>query len=54
MSANYEEAEQKYPLKRFGKPEDVAYLSVYLLADASSWMTGRQIDITGGGELTLV
>lgn len=54
MSANYEEAEQKYPLKRFGKPEDVAYLAVYLLADASSWMTGSQIDITGGGELTLV
>lgn len=54
MSTNYEEAEQKYPLKRFGKPEDVAYLAVYLLSDASSWMTGSQIDITGGGELTLV
>ncbi len=54
MCVNYEEAEQKYPLKRFGKPEDVAYLAVYLLSDASSWMTGSQIDITGGGELTLV
>lgn len=54
MDSNYEEAQQKYPLKRFGKPEDIAYLTVYLLSNASSWMTGSQIDITGGGELTLV
>lgn len=54
MGANYEGAQQKYPLKRFGKPEDVAFLTIYLLSDASSWMTGSQIDITGGGELTLV
>lgn len=51
---NYEEAQLKYPLKRFGKPEDVAWLTVYLLSDASGWMTGSQIDITGGGELVLV
>lgn len=46
--------QEHYPLKRFGKPEDVAYLTIYLLSDASQWMTGSQIDITGGGELTLV
>lgn len=46
--SNYQDAEQKYPLKRYGKPEDVAYLAVYLLSDASSWMTGSQLDITGG------
>lgn len=40
--------EQRYPLKRYGKPEDVAYLAVYLLSDASSWMTGNNIKITGG------
>lgn len=51
--ANYEEAQLSYPLKRYGKPEDIAYLSVYLLSDASSWMTGSSIDITGGGEFTL-
>ena len=51
---NYEEFQKRYPLQRFGKPEDVAYLAVYLLSDASSWMTGSQLDITGGGELTLV
>lgn len=51
---DYEELQKKYPLQRFGKPEDVAYLAIYLLSDAASWMTGSQIDITGGGELTLV
>lgn len=47
-------AEQNYPLKRFGKVEDVANLTIYLLSDASSWMTGSAIDISGGGEGILV
>lgn len=45
-----EEAQLRYPLKRFGQPEDVAYLAVYMLSDAASWMTGSAVDITGGGE----
>lgn len=45
------EADQlKYPLKRYGTPEDIANLAIYLLSDASSWMTGSCVDITGGGE----
>ncbi len=40
--------ELKYPLKRYGTPEDVANLAVYLLSDASSWMTGSNLKITGG------
>ena len=43
--------EAKYPLKRYGKPEDIANLAVFLLSDASSWMTGSCIDITGGSIL---
>lgn len=43
-----QEAEQKYPLKRYGKPEDIAYLAVYMLSDVSTWMTGSCVDITGG------
>ena len=39
---------QKYPLKRFGKPEDVARCAVYLLSEAASWMTGSNILIDGG------
>ena len=54
LGEDFAAAEARYPLKRFGQPEDVAWLSVYLLSDASSWMTGSCIDITGGGELTLV
>ena len=50
---DYHEAEKEYPLKRYGRPEDIANLIVYLLSDASSWMTGSCIDITGGGEFTL-
>lgn len=41
-------AEQSYPLKRYGKPDDVANLAIYMLADASSWMTGNCVDLTGG------
>lgn len=42
------EDEKKYPLKRYGHPEDVAALAIYLLSDASSWMTGSDLKITGG------
>ena len=52
--ADYTEAQKKYPLQRYGQPEDIAYLSIYLLSSASSWMTGSCIDITGGGEFTLM
>lgn len=41
--------EQKYPLKRYGNPDDIANLAVYMLSDASSWMTGSNVRITGGG-----
>lgn len=44
------EYRQTYLLKRFGKPEDIAYLNIYLLSNASSWMTGQEIYIEGGGE----
>ena len=39
---------QKYPLKRYGKPEEVAYAVVYLLSGASSWVTGSNLLIDGG------
>lgn len=43
-----QEDEKTYPLKRYGQPEDIANLAIYLLSDASSWMTGNNIRITGG------
>jgi len=39
------------PLKRFGTPDDVACGAVFLLSDASSWMTGSQLKIDGGATL---
>lgn len=38
----------RYPMKRFGKPEEVAYGIIYLLSDASSFVTGTGIVIDGG------
>ena len=43
-----QEDEKRYPLKRYGTPEDVANLAIYLLSDASSWVTGSNIKISGG------
>ena len=40
--------EMKYPLKRYGEPEDIAYGIIYLLSDASSWVTGHSLIIDGG------
>jgi NAD(P)-dependent dehydrogenase (short-subunit alcohol dehydrogenase family) len=39
---------KKYPLKRYGKPEEVAYAVIYLLSDASKWVTGSNLLIDGG------
>ena len=38
----------RYPLKRYGRPEDIAYSAIYLLSDASSWVTGHDLVIDGG------
>lgn len=37
-----------YPMKRYGTPEDIAYGAIYLLSDASSWVTGTNLVIDGG------
>ena len=37
-----------YPLGRFGKPADVAYAIIYLLSDASAWVSGTELVIDGG------
>lgn len=39
---------EKYPLKRYGTPEDIAHGAIYLLSDASSWVTGINLVIDGG------
>ena len=39
---------KRYPLKRYGKPEEVAYTVIYLLSDAAEWITGSNLLIDGG------
>ncbi len=37
-----------FPLRRIGQPADVAAATLFLAADASSWITGATLDIAGG------
>ena len=39
---------EKYILKRYGQPEEIAWAIAYLLSDATIWMTGSQLVIDGG------
>lgn len=38
----------RIPMGRFGRPEDVAELALFLASDASSWLTGQAILLDGG------
>ena len=42
------EFEALHPLRRLGKPEDVAALALYLASDESAWMTGSVLTLDGG------
>lgn len=43
--ANYE---KKVPLKRMGKPEDIAPVVAFLLSDDASYITGQNLIVDGG------
>lgn len=45
---DYKKEMEKYPLKRYGEVEDIAPAAIYLLSQASSWMTGQTMVIDGG------
>jgi len=36
------------PLGRFGQPEDIAGVAVFLASDAAGWVTGERISASGG------
>lgn len=37
-----------YPLGRYATPKDIALAIIYLLSDASGWVTGTNLIIDGG------
>lgn len=43
---------QTYPLKRYAEPEEIAYAIIYLLSDASAYVTGHSLIIDGGKTLS--
>lgn len=38
----------RYVIRRFGKPDDVAGLTLFLCSDAASWITGQTYPLNGG------
>lgn len=42
---------ERYPLKRYGEPIEVAHTIIFLLSDAAAWITGTSIVIDGGRSL---
>lgn len=45
--------EQRTPLARLGTVEDIAAAALYLASPASSWMTGKTLELDGGAESTV-
>lgn len=46
-------AKDRHPLKKIGKPEDIAATAVFLLSENSSWITGQVIAVDGGLSSTI-
>lgn len=43
-----EKVAQQFPIARWGTPEDCANAALFLASDASGWITGQTIDVSGG------
>ena len=43
--------QERIPLKRFGEPEDIANLVVFLASDEASFITGAEYNIDGGANI---
>ena len=41
-----------HPLRRIGVPDDIASAALFLLSDASSWLTGEVLVVDGGASVS--
>jgi 3-oxoacyl-[acyl-carrier protein] reductase len=41
-----------YTIRRYGRPDDVAAMALFLCSDASSWITGQTYPVNGGYSFT--
>jgi 7-alpha-hydroxysteroid dehydrogenase len=46
----HDEMVRRTPLKRLGRPEDIALAALYLSSPAASWITGKILEVDGGLE----
>ncbi|MBB5536107.1 SDR family NAD(P)-dependent oxidoreductase [Rhizobium giardinii] len=48
LEKNREKIVKAYPLRRIGRPEDIAPMVTFLASEPSSWVTGQVISVNGG------
>lgn len=46
--AKIQASAERHPLKKIGTPDDIAATALFLLSDASKWITGQVLHVDGG------